>query len=88
MLEKNAERLLVGAVLALAASTLLPVARRTLIPLAETGLQTLSGLTERVKAGIEIARNEVEDVVAEAQFERMRKRLDKEIEMAAMESDC
>lgn len=79
MLQKNAEKLIVGAALAVAASTLLPILKSTLKPLAEAGIQGAQGLTDRIKYAYQVARDEVEDIVAEAQFERMKKRLDHEI---------
>ncbi|RKP49920.1 DUF5132 domain-containing protein [Cohnella endophytica] len=80
MLEKNAEKLIVGAALAYAASTLWPIARNALKPSAETGTQgAAAGLTGRIQYVLQVARDEIEDIVAEAQFERMKKKLDQEI---------
>ncbi|AKG33946.1 hypothetical protein [Paenibacillus durus] len=79
MLEKNTDRFIVGTALAFAASTLWPIVKNTLKPLAETGTQGAAGLTGRIQYALQIARDEMEDIVAEAQFERMRKRLDQEI---------
>ncbi len=72
---KNPERIIVGAALALAASALLPILK----PLAAGGVQALAGLADKAKYAMQLAREEAEDIVAEAQFERMKKRLDKEI---------
>ncbi|TJY44149.1 DUF5132 domain-containing protein [Cohnella pontilimi] len=74
-MERNVERLIVGAALGLAASTLLPILK----PLASEGIQAFAGLAGRVKYAAQIIREEAEDIVAEAQFERMRKKLDREI---------
>lgn len=79
MLERNTDRLIVGTALAFAASTLWPIVKTTLKPLTETGVQGASFLTDRIQYAVQIARDEMEDIVAEAQFERMRKRLDQEI---------
>mgnify|MGYP001351526666 CR=1 FL=1 len=80
MLHKNAEKLIAGAALAFAASTIWPIVKNTLKPLAETGIQgAASGLTDRLRYAVQVARDEIEDIIAEAQFERMRKRLDQEI---------
>lgn len=87
MLERNAEKLIVGAALAFAASTLWPIVKNTLKPLAETGMQGTAGLTGRIQYAFQVARDEIEDIVAEAQFERMRKQLDRDIaaEIASFE---
>lgn len=79
MLQKNAEKIIVGAALAVAAATLLPIFRKTLKPLAETGLQGAAAIPDKIKYALQVARDEVEDIIAEAQFERMKKRLDAEI---------
>jgi hypothetical protein len=79
MIQKNLDKLIVGAALAAAASTLLPIAKSTLRPLLANGLTAGEGLVNRARSIVQIAREEVEDIVAEAQFERMKKQLDKEI---------
>lgn len=79
MLQKNAEKIIVGAALAVAASALLPILRSTLKPLAQTGMQGSLGLADRLRYAVQVARDEVEDIIAEAQFERMKKRIDDEI---------
>ncbi|MEK8126637.1 DUF5132 domain-containing protein [Paenibacillus filicis] len=79
MLERNTEKLIVGAALAFATSTLWPIVKNTLKPLAETGMHGAAGLTDRIQYVLQVARDEVEDIVAEAQFERMRKKLDRDI---------
>lgn len=87
MLERNTEKLVVGATLAFAASTLWPILKNSLKPLAETGIQGTAGLTNRIQYALQVARDEIEDIVAEAQFERMRKQLDRDIaaECASLE---
>ncbi|TVY04197.1 DUF5132 domain-containing protein [Cohnella terricola] len=79
MLERNMEKLIVGAALAFAASTLWPIVRNTLKPLGETGKHGAASLTGRIQYVLQVARDEVEDIVAEAQFERMRKQIDRDI---------
>ncbi|BCG58302.1 DUF5132 domain-containing protein [Paenibacillus sp. URB8-2] len=87
MLERNPDKLIVGTALAFAASTLWPIVKNTLKPLAETGTQGATGLTGRIQYALQIARDEIEDIVAEAQFERMRKQLDKEISTESPSSE-
>ncbi|TDF93037.1 DUF5132 domain-containing protein [Paenibacillus piri] len=79
MLQKNVDKLIIGAALAVAASALLPIAKSIFRPIAATGLEGGSNLINRGKSLVQIARQEVEDIIAEAQFERMKKQLDKEI---------
>ncbi|TVY10429.1 DUF5132 domain-containing protein [Paenibacillus cremeus] len=79
MLDRQAEKWIVGAALAVAASTLVPILKSTWKPLVEDGVQTGSGLTDKIKYAVQVARDEIEDIVAEAQFERMKRRLDQEI---------
>jgi hypothetical protein len=74
-MQRTAERIIVGAALAVAASTLLPILK----PLAVGGLQALAGLANRTKYAVQLVREEAEDIVAEAQFERMKKQLDRDI---------
>jgi hypothetical protein len=79
MIQKCRDKWIVGAALTMAASALLPIAKNTLRPMAETGIQGAIGLMNRTKSAIQIAREEIEDIIAEAQFERLKKQLDKEI---------
>jgi hypothetical protein len=83
MIQKNLDKLIVGAALAAAASALLPIAKSTLRPLLANGLTAGEGLMNRARSIVQIAKEEVEDIVAEAQFERMKKQLDKEIAKGA-----
>lgn len=86
MLERNIEKIIVGASLALAASALLPIAKSALRPLVSGGNpEGGAGLLDRAKSMLQVAREEVEDIFAEAQFERMKRQLDKEI--AQLDSD-
>jgi hypothetical protein len=74
MIQKNMDKIIIGTALTIAASALLPIAKSTLQPIAAAGFQ-------RARSFLQIAREEVEDIIAEAQFERMKQKLDKEIEM-------
>jgi hypothetical protein len=78
-MQRNVEKIIVGAALTVAASALLPILKSTLKPLLSGGVQGAEGLANRAKYAFQIARDEVEDIIAEAQFERMKKQLDKEI---------
>ena len=79
MIQKNIDKIIIGSALAVAASALLPIAKSTLQPITAAGMQGSSGLMQRARSLLQIAREEVEDIIAEAQFERMKKQLDKEI---------
>lgn len=79
MTPKMVERLFVGAALTVAASVLFPIAKTTLPVLAQSGRRGLGELTSRTKTIIQLAKEEMEDMVAEAQFERMKHHLDQEI---------
>ncbi|WP_231571113.1 DUF5132 domain-containing protein [Gordoniibacillus kamchatkensis] len=71
----------------MAVSALLPIAKTTLKPLAQSGIQGATGLINRAKYALQVARDEVEDIIAEAQFERMKKQIDKEIASLEPEAD-
>ncbi|MGW8957922.1 DUF5132 domain-containing protein [Paenibacillus sp. NPDC055715] len=79
MLQNNFDKIVIGTALAFAASALLPIAKTTFRPLAEAGMQGGANWVNRGKSYIQLARQEVEDIIAEAQFERMKKQLDQEI---------
>jgi hypothetical protein len=79
MLEKNLDKWIVGAALVLTASTLLPIVKSTLRPIAQNGMQGTAGLLARGRTAMQLAREEIEDIVAEARFERMKKQFDKDI---------
>ncbi|UUZ95528.1 DUF5132 domain-containing protein [Paenibacillus sp. P25] len=87
MIQKNLDKWIVGAALAVAASALLPIAKSTLRPLTSSGVQGGFGLLSRVRSVIQTAREEVEDIIAEAQFERMKKQLDLDIAQLDEEDD-
>ncbi|EHS57448.1 hypothetical protein [Paenibacillus sp. Aloe-11] len=81
MVQNSLEKMIIGTALAFAASALLPIAKTTFRPLAEAGMQGGADLINRGKSYIQLARQEVEDIIAEAQFERMKKQLDQEISL-------
>jgi len=81
MIQKNIDKIIIGTALTVAASALIPIAKSTLQPLAAAGMQGSAGLLQRVRSALQVVREEVEDIVAEAQFERMKRELDKEIAM-------
>lgn len=82
MLPKNTDKIIAAAAIGLAATVLIPIARSVFRPPADSRLGTLGSLTNRARSFVQIAKEELEDIVAEAQFERMKKRLDREIEAA------
>ncbi|NEU29133.1 DUF5132 domain-containing protein [Paenibacillus polymyxa] len=79
MVQTNFEKIVIGTALAIAASALLPIAKTTFRPIAEAGMQGGTSLLNRGKSYLQLAREEVEDIIAEAKFERMKKQLDQEI---------
>lgn len=79
MIQKNLDKIIIGTALAIAASALLPVAKSTLRPLAANGRQSGVNLINRARSFVQMAREEVEDIIAEAQFERMKKQMDRDI---------
>ncbi|NGQ95784.1 DUF5132 domain-containing protein [Brevibacillus sp. SYP-B805] len=87
MITKNLEKIITGAALAVAASALLPIAKMTLRPLAMSGMEGVVALVNRTKALMQIAREEVEDIIAEAQYERLKKQINKEIAMFDTEDE-
>lgn len=71
--------LITGTALALTASALFPVLRDTLKPLTLVGIRGMVGVVDTARTTIALAREEIEDIVAEAQFERLKKDMDREI---------
>ncbi|MFY4776580.1 hypothetical protein [Metabacillus sp. RGM 3146] len=69
MLQNNLHRIIVGSVIVAAASTLLPVARDTLKPLVGQVSRQMRFLIVSAKEGID-------DMIAEAKVERMKRHLD------------
>ena len=79
MAKQVVEKMIVGAALSVAASVLLPIARETLPLLMNTGRRGAEEFFQRSKESAQRVREEIEDIVAEAQFERMKRNFDKEI---------
>ncbi|MDB5084341.1 MAG: hypothetical protein JWN30_1227 [Bacilli bacterium] len=75
----TAEGILTGVGVILAAAVLLPMVESVSRPLAQAGVQGVVLLGNRVKGGVALIKEEVEDLVAEAQFERMRKSIDRDM---------
>lgn len=73
------EGILTGIGLSLAATVLLPVIKNTARPLTLAGIQGATLLGNEIKSGISYIKEEIEDIIAEAQFERMKKSIDKDI---------
>lgn len=80
---KNIEKtgLITGAALGLTATTILPIMKSTLLTLGIIGVKGTISLVDSTKTTIKLAKEELEDIFAEAQFERMRNQLDKEISL-------
>ena len=80
---KNIEKsgLITGVALGLAAPAILPIMKSTLITLGIIGVKGTISLVENTRTTIKLAKEEIEDIVAEAQFERMKNQLDKELSL-------
>ena len=65
--------------IAVVASVLLPVIKEATRPLLISGIRGMESLTDQVKTCASYLREEVEDIVAEAQFERLKLSIDQEI---------
>ena len=70
---------IMGGALILAASALTPVIGNTLRPLMIMGVRGALHLIDNTKSAVQYAKEEVEDIIAEAQFERAKTQLDKEL---------
>lgn len=75
----SVEGIVTGLGVALAASVLLPVAKSVARPLAAAGVQGAAALRDQVQSGLSYLKEEIEDIVAEAQFERLRDSIDQDI---------
>jgi hypothetical protein len=78
MNQKRIEKLTVISGLAMAISALIPVVKTTIVTI--MGQDGAKNLVNRAKSVVQYAKEEIEDIVAEAQFERLKKRLAHEIE--------
>jgi hypothetical protein len=72
---KHLERIIVGTALVVGSSVLLPIAKETLSTAFQVGGRAMTG----IRTGLQLIREEVEDIVAEAQFERMKNQIDQEM---------
>lgn len=80
---KNIDKtgLITGVALGLTATTIVPIMKSTLLNLGIIGVRGTIGLVDSTKTTIKLAKEEIEDIIAEAQFERMKNQLDKEISL-------
>ncbi|EGW40074.1 DUF5132 domain-containing protein [Desulfosporosinus sp. OT] len=80
---KNIEKtgLITGVALGLTATTILPIMKSTLLNLGIIGVRGTISLVDSTKTTVKLAKEEIEDIIAEAQFERMKNQLDKEINL-------
>ena len=80
---KNIEKtsLITGAALGLTAIAILPIMKSTLLTLSIIGIRGTISLVDSTKTTIKLAQEEIEDIIAEAQFERIKNQLDKEISL-------
>jgi hypothetical protein len=85
MNQKNVEQLIVGTALALSASVLLPIIKTSLRPLSQNSMVSVNGLISRARSIVQYTKEEIEDIVAEAQFERVKKQFDQEIAQLSTE---
>lgn len=85
---KNMEKtsLITGAALGLTATVILPIMKSTLQTLAVTGIRGAMDLADSTKSTLKFAREEIEDIIAEAQFERMKNQLNEEIGLSSGEN--
>lgn len=70
------EGMLTGVAVTVAASVLYPVLKKTAAPLMEAGKEGAAELTHQIKSGVATMREGIEDLVAEAHFERMKQAVD------------
>jgi hypothetical protein len=80
---KNIDKtgLITGAALGLTATAFLPIMKSTLVNLSILGVKGGMSLVDSTKTTLKLAKEEIEDIMAEAQFERMKSQLDKEISL-------
>lgn len=77
----NMNNVITGTALTVAAAALIPIMKDTLRPLAVLGIKGVIGVVDGTRTTVQLAKEELEDIVAEAQFERMKKKLDQEINL-------
>ena len=80
---KNIEKtgLITGMALGLTATAILPIMKSTLLTLGIIGVRGTICLADSTKTTLKLAKEEIEDIIAEAQFERLKNQLDKEISL-------
>lgn len=67
-MQRDIQRVIVGSALVLAASAVLPIAQKTIRPI-------VRDLSRQMKFLMVSAKEEIEDIVAEVKFERMKQQL-------------
>ena len=73
------EGIVTGVGLTVAAALLMPVIREVAKPIASAGVQSVSLVNRQLRSGISYIREEIEDIVAEAQWERLKRSIDRDI---------
>lgn len=71
--------LITGVALGLTASVLPPIVKDTMKNLAIIGVRGVMELTDSTKSTLKLAREEIEDIIAEAQFVRMTNQVNEAI---------
>ncbi|TCZ75483.1 DUF5132 domain-containing protein [Paenibacillus albiflavus] len=66
------EKWVIGAALAVAIPVLIPVIKESIYPLAVAGVK-------KAKSSVQLIKEEIEDIIVEAQFERMQQQFDQEL---------
>ncbi|MDR0266941.1 DUF5132 domain-containing protein [Paenibacillus sp.] len=66
------EKWVIGAALAVAIPVLIPVIKECIYPLAVTGVK-------KAKSSVQLIKEEIQDIIVEAQFERMKQQFDEEL---------
>lgn len=64
-------------------TSIVPILGSTLRPLAVIGIRGILGIVECTQSSIAHVREEIEDIVAEAQFERYKQQMDKDIDTSS-----
>jgi hypothetical protein len=73
------EKITMNSAFGMTVSALLPIAKTVFAPIAIIGREGTENLISRARTVVQYAKEEIEDIVAEAQFERLKKQLDKDI---------
>lgn len=75
----KADKITLNSAFSMVVSALLPIAKTTLAPIAIIGREGTENIVGRARTAVQYVKEEIEDIVAEAQFERLKKQMDKEI---------